>query len=332
MNFPSRRAFLRIAAYSTALCAMASPIVSRARSPSDPLKIICGYPPGSPPDLVARKIAERMTGSYARSVIVENKTGAAGRLAVDALKASAADGGVMLLTPASVMTMYPHTYANLSYSPFTDVEPVSMGADFSHALAVGPLVPASVRTVRDFIAWCRANPASATCGNPGAGSLPHFIAVLLERDGSVAIKHVPYRGTGPAVHDMLGGQIAAAVGPEGNFLPLVKDGRVRVIALTDSTRSRFLPDVPTFVEQGFRSIQLREWFGFFMPAATPRALVAEAAAAISKAIAQPELVESFALVGMTAVADSPAELTRKLRSEYEYWGPVIKSAGFTADS
>lgn len=332
MNLLSRRAVLRTAGHCVVLCATASPLVTTARSAADPVKILCGYPPGSPPDLVARKVAERMAGSYARSVIVENKTGAAGRLAVDALKASAADGGVMLLTPASVMTMYPHTYANLSYSPFTDLEPVSMGADFSHALAVGPLVPASVRTVRDFIAWCRSNPLSATCGNPGAGSLPHFIAVLLEREGSVQIKHVPYRGTGPAVHDMLGGQIAAAIGPEGNFLPLVKDGRVRVIALTDSTRSRFLPEVPTFSEQGFKSIQLREWFGFFMPAATPRTLVADAAAAISRAIAQPDLVESFALIGMTAVSDSPAELTRKLRSEYEYWGPVIKSTGFTADS
>ena len=220
MNLPSRRAILRTAGQCAPLCAMASPLVSTARSAGDPVKILCGYPPGSPPDLVARKVAERMTGSYARSVIVENKTGAAGRLAVDALKASLADGGVMLLTPASVMTMYPHTYANLSYSPFADVEPVSMGADFSHALAVGPLVPASVRTVRDFIAWCRANPGSATCGNPGAGSLPHFIAVLLEREGSVQIKHVPYRGTGPAVHDMLGGQIVQPSGQKATFCHL----------------------------------------------------------------------------------------------------------------
>jgi tripartite-type tricarboxylate transporter receptor subunit TctC len=331
MNVPSRRQFLQTASRYAALCAMASPLAARARAP-DTVKILCGYPPGSPPDIVARKVGDRIAGSYGRTVIIENKTGAAGRLAVDALKASAPDGGTILLTPASVMTMYPYIYPKLSYNPFADVAPVSLAADFSHALAVGPLVPPSVRTARDFIGWCRANPASASCGNPGAGSLPHLLAVLLEREGAVAIKHVPYRGTILALQDVVGGQIASAMGPEGNFLPLLKDGRVRVISLTDSSRSRFLPEVPTFVEQGFKSIELREWFGLFMPVATPRAVVADAAAAIATAVTQADVVDAFALIGMTALADSPSDLDRKVRFESEYWKPVIKSLGFTAES
>ena len=328
----SRRTFVKMSGSVAVYAEMAGPLFAAMRPPIDTLKIICGYPAGSPPDMVARQVGERMVGSYAKSVIVDNRTGAAGRIAVDALKTAPPDGSVMLLTPASVMTMYPHIYRQLSYNPLVDFAAVSVASDFSHAVAVGPMVPESVRTAREFLSWCRTNSQKATCGNPGAGSLPHFIAVLFEREGGVSLQHAPYRGTGPAVQDLLGGHIAAAVGPEGNFMPYTESGKLRVIAMTDGKRSRFLPLVPTFAEQGFNTIRVREWFGFFMPGSAPNDVVEEASAAVRHALSQKDVSVSFQKLGMETAYSSPAELTAKVKSEIEYWGPIIKPTGFTAES
>jgi tripartite-type tricarboxylate transporter receptor subunit TctC len=330
MTHPTRRNFLHAGAGAVLLASV--PSVSRALMATDTLRILCGYPPGSPPDVVARHVGDKLAGLYARTVIVENKTGAAGRLAVDACRTAQADGATMLLTPASVFTMYPFIYKKLSYDPQGDFVPVSQAADFSHALALGPLVPETVTTARDFVRWCKENPDEASCGNPGAGSLPHFIAVLMAREARVDLKHIAYRGTGPATQDVLAGQIAAAMGPEGNFLPHLASRRLRVVALTDSHRSPYLPDVSTFIEQGFKSINLREWFGFFMPRGTPALRVDECASSVATALRSVDVVRSFSQLGMTAGSSTPPALSAKVASELAYWKPVIKEAAFSAES
>lgn len=238
----------------------------------------------------------------------------------------------MLLTPASVFTMYPFIYSKLTYDPQADFVAVSQAADFSHALAVGPMVPDSVATARDFLAWCRQNPAKASCGNPGAGSLPHFIAVLMAREAGVDLKHIAYRGTGPATQDVIAGQVAAAMGPEGNFLPHLASHRIRVLALTDSHRSPYLPDVSTFAEQGFRTIDLREWFGFFMPKGTPALHVDACASSVATALSSQDVRRSFAQLGMAAASSTPLQLSTKLATELANWKPVLKGAGFSAES
>ena len=328
----SRRSFVQISASVAASAALVHPLYAASSPRIDTLKIICGYPAGSPPDIVARQVGERIAGNYSKNVLVENRTGAAGRIAVDALKTSAPDGSVMILTPASVMTMYPHIYRQLSYNPLLDFAAVSVASDFSHSVAVGPMVPDSVRTAKEFLTWCGANPQKATCGNPGAGSFPHFIAVLFEREGGAKLQHVPYRGTGPAVVDLIGGQIAAAVGPEGNFMPHIESGKLRIIGMTDSKRSRFLPQFPTFVEQGFNTIQFREWLGFFMPGSAPIDVVKPASVAVWQALSQKDLVVTFQKLGMESIYSSPDELTAKVKSEIDFWGTVIRPTGFTADS
>lgn len=330
MMHPTRRNLLHAGAGAALLASL--PCVAKAQVAADTLRILCGYPPGSPPDVVARHVGEKLAGAYATSVVIENKTGAAGRLAVDACRSAQADGATMLLTPASVFTMYPFIYKKLSYDPQEDFLAVSQAADFSHALAVGPLVPESVGGARDFVRWCQQNRDKASCGNPGSGSLPHFIAVLMAREAGIDLRHVPYRGTGPATQDVLAGQIAAAMGPEGNFLPHVASGRLRVLALTDSHRSPYLPAVPTFREQGFRSIDLREWFGFFMPRGTPASQIQRCASCVATALRNPDVAHSFAQLGMTAGSSTPPQLSAKVAFELAHWKPVLENARFSAES
>lgn len=330
MTYPTRRNFFHAGAGAALLASI--PCLSRAQLVTDTLRILCGYPPGSPPDVVARHVGDKLAGVYAKTVIVENKAGAAGRLAVDACMKAQADGTTMLLTPASVFTMYPFIYKNLSYDPQADFVPVSQAADFSHALALGPMVPEAVTTARDFVLWCKENPEKASCGNPGAGSLPHFIAVLMAREARVDLNHVAYRGTGPATQDVIGGQIASAMGPEGNFLPHLASRRLRVVAVTDSHRSPYLPDVSTFKEQGFKAIDVREWFGFFMPKDTPALRVDRCASSVATALRSVDVARSFAQLGMTAGSSTPPELSAKVASDLAYWKPVVKEAGFSAES
>src|SRR2546423_9232893 len=212
-------------------------------------KILCGFPAGGTVDVLARRVAERLRGGYARAVIVENKPGAAGQIGVATLKDSPADGSVMLLTPSSMLSIYPYIFQKLQYK-LEDVAPVSVAAYINHGLAVGPAVPESVQTLKDFFAWAKANPDKAAYGSPGAGSMPHLIGVLVAKASGTELRHVPYRGSAPGIQDMLGGQIASFAGPVGDVLAHSKAGKVRVLAVSGAERNAFLPAVPTMREQG----------------------------------------------------------------------------------
>jgi tripartite-type tricarboxylate transporter receptor subunit TctC len=308
---------------------LAAPSLVRAQEPLDSLKILVGFPPGGSADVVSRHLIEKLVpAGYARSAIVDNRPGAAGRIAIDALKASLPDGRTLLLTPASTVTVYADIYRQLSYNPFTDLAPVSLAATFVHGFAVGPMVPAEVKTLAQFADWTKANPTKASCGNPGEGSFPHFLTLVLAKALGAPIQPVPYRGGAPALADMLAGQLAALMLPDGSFLPYTKDNRMRVLATSGETRSPFYPDVPTFAEQGVKELVVTEWFGLFAPGATPAALVSRASEAIGKVIAAKEIAEAFAKLGMVPKADKPAELAALIKTEAATWGPIIRSTGF----
>lgn len=298
------------------------------------VKIFYGFPAGSAGDSVARRVGEKIAGSpYTRNAaVVENKPGAGGRIALEALKAAPADGSVLTLSPFSCTSIYPHIYSKLSYDPVKDFVPVSIGAVMHHGLAVGPLVPASVKTVKEFLAWAKANPGQANYGSPAAGSTPHFIGALLGLNHGVDLKHVPYRGSIPGVTDVVGGQIASMVTPSGDFIPNHKAGKLRLIATSGQARSPFSPDVATFAEQGFPELTTEEWFGFYAPAKTPASVVAAANAAINAAIKEKAVIDSLAVVGLIARASSPAEMAASQQAEAERWGPLVKKIGFTAES
>ena len=290
-------------------------------------KVLCGFPAGGTTDAVSRRVAEKLQGGYAKVALVENKPGAGGRLAVEELRRSPADGSVLLLTPAAMITLYPHVYNKLPYR-IEDVAAVCTACQLSFGFGVGPAVPASVTSLKDFLAWAKAQPAGANYGSPGAGSPPHFLGALLAKESGVDLRHVPYRGSAPGIQDLLGGQVSAMTSPIGDYLPHLKSGRLRLLATSGATRSRFAPDVPTYAEQGFKGLTMSEWYGFFLPAAASAEVVGRAASAIRQAIASPEVVEAFAQLGLEASANTPAELAKAVKDENAAWGPVVKAVGF----
>lgn len=300
----------------------------------DTVRIVNGFPAGGTADTTSRRVAERIggTGFSKNAGVVDNRPGAGGRIACEVVKAAPADGSTLLLTPYACMAIYPHIYSKLSYDPNKDFVAVSTGTVMTHALAVGPLVPAEVQDIRSFLAWAKANPGAANYGTPGAGITPHFLAALLSINSGVELRHVPYRGALPAVTDLIGGQIAAACLPMGDFLANFRAGKCRIIGHSGTARSPFATQVATFAEQGFPELTAQEWFGFYAPANTPAAIVAAASAAINSALSDKAVAESLAVMGLQARGSTPAEMARSHREEYERWGPIVRKIGFKAES
>ena len=328
-----RRHFLQTLGSAAALGSFAPLSVFAQTQPLDQVKIMYGFPPGSAGDSVARRVAEKLGGTaYSKNPgFVENKPGAGGRIAVESLKNAPADGSVLTLAPVSALAVYPHISPTLSYKP-EDVGPVSIGAVMHHGLAVGPAVPPEVKTLKDFLAWAKANPNQASYGSPGAGSMPHLLGALLGLRAGVEMKHVPYRGTVPSITDLVGGQIAAAMNPSGDYLQYMKSGKVRVLATSGKKRSPYLPDVPTFTELGYPDVTSEEWFGFYAPAKTPAATLANANAAITAALKDKTVIDALGIVGLVAHGSTPQEMAADQKAEFERWGPLVKQIGFTAES
>jgi len=326
----TRRHFLNQSAALAAIGAAGLPLTARAQS-LDLAKILCGFPAGGTSDAMSRRLADKLRGNYAGNVLVENKPGAGGQIAISLLKDSPADGSTMLLTPSSMLSIYPFVYKSLPYKPLEDVQPVSLACYFNHAFGMGPAVPESVKTIKDFLAWAKDNPGKANYGSPGAGSMPHLIVGLLNKLTGSDLKHIPYRGSAPGIQDLLGGQISAMSSPVGDYLPYVKTGKLRILAISGLNRSPFVPDVPTYRQQGY-PITVREWYGVFLPGKATPETVRRAAAYLQPALAQKDLITSMAQVGLEVQSSTPQVLGDLLRSDAEEWRRLIKQIGFTAES
>ncbi len=324
-----RRDWIKAGAASALLGGIGAQAWAQAQVES--IKIVTGFPPGGTSDTICRRVAEKLAPGYAKAAFVENKTGAGGQIAVQTVKAAPPDGHTVLQTPMSMLGIYPHIYRKLNYDPFVDVVPVSLGCTFDFGFAVGPMVPVEVRTIQDFIGWCRANPDKANFGSPAAGSTPHFIGALMGKWANIELRHVAFRGTQPAILDMIGGQIAAVSGPIGEFTQHVAAGKCRLLAASGAKRSPFAPNTPTLVEQGLRDFVYDEWFGFFVPARTPTEVIGRLNTAIRAALAAPETVNGLATMGLEAQSSTPAELAQRLRRDHDRWGPLVKQIGFTAE-
>ncbi|MGQ2994753.1 Bug family tripartite tricarboxylate transporter substrate binding protein [Variovorax sp.] len=293
--------------------------------------IVTGFAAGGTSDTICRRVATKLSPDYARAAVVENRTGAGGQIAVGYVKGRPADGTTILQTPTSILTIYPHIYKKLPYDPMVDLTPVTIGCIFDFGFAVGPAVPASVKTVPEFLAWAKANPAGANYGSPAAGSTPHFIGALLGKKGGVELKHAAYRGTQPAMLDLLGGNISAVSGPIGDITQHLPTGKVRILGVSGAKRSRFAPDVPTFGEQGIQDMAHSEWFAFFLPAKASPELVARLNASMKNALAQKDVVDGLGTFGLEAMSSTPAELTELLKKDTAKWAPIVKEVGFTAE-
>ena len=327
----TRRQFVQGTAAWAALGAF--PLGASAQA-FESVKLINGFPAGGTADATTRRVAEKMGGTaYTKGAgVVENRTGAGGRIACEVVKAAPPDGSTLLLTPFSCTAIYPHIYTKLSYDPFKDLAPVSIAAFLTHALSVGPMVPASVKTVKDYLAWAKANPDKASYGSPAAGSTPHFLVALLGLSNNVDLKHVPYRGSLPAIGDLIGGTLASCSTPTGDALANHRAGKIRILATSGGKRTPFTPEVATYAEQGFGELTTEEWFGFYAPAKTPASVIANANAAINQALKDKTVADALGLMGLVAQGSTPAEMEKSQRDEFTRWGPLVKRIGFTAES
>lgn len=302
-----------------------------AQAQIETARLITGFAAGGTSDTLCRRVATKLGAPYANTCVVENKTGAGGQIAVTYVKAAAPDGATILQTPTSILTIYPHIYKKLPYDPMVDLTPVTVACVFDFGFAVGPAVPLTVKTVPEFLAWAKANPTGANFGSPAAGSTPHFIGALLGKNAGVDLKHAAYRGTQPAMLDLLGGNISAVSGPIGDITQHLPTGKVRILGVSGEKRSRFAPDVPTFGEQGIKDMAHSEWFAFLLPAKASPEVVARLSAAMKVALAQKDVVDGLAGFGLEAMYTSPAELGDLLRKDTAKWAPIVKAVGFTAE-
>jgi tripartite-type tricarboxylate transporter receptor subunit TctC len=323
----SRRQILANAVIA-ALATVASSRNAIAQLVQKTARIVVGFPAGGTTDVLARVLADKLRGTYAPTVIVDNRAGAAGRIALTNAGATDADGSVSFLTPCSLLFIYPHVYKKLGYDPVQDFTPVTTIARGDFAFSVGPMVPESVKTLADFAAWAKANPKQAFFASPAAGATPHFVGVMFARAAGIELTHATYKGDAPGIQDLLGGQIAASVNNIGVILPHLKSGKLRVLATSGAKRSAFTPNVPTFVEAGFKDVQAQEWFGFVMPSKVAKPVVEGFAKAVEDVVKQPEIAQKFGEFSFEPVALKTEEFAALLKRERERWAAVVKASGF----
>ncbi|MBC7468231.1 MAG: twin-arginine translocation pathway signal protein [Ramlibacter sp.] len=326
----SRRNVLQSAGASALLATIGQQAL--AQSNMEVVRLITGFAAGGTSDTTCRRVATRLAPDYARTAVVENKTGAGGQIAVQYVKSAAPDGSTVLQTPTSILTIYPHIFKKLPYDPTVDLTPVTLACVFDFGFAVGPAVPLSVKTVPEFLAWAKANPLGQNFGSPAAGSTPHFIGALLGKSASLDMKHAAYRGTQPAMLDLLGGNISAVSGPIGDITQHLPTGKVRILGTSGAKRSRFAPDVATFAEQGLPELTHSEWFAFYLPAKASPEVVSRLNAAMKFALAQKDVIDGMAGFGLEAMSSTPAELADLIRKDTAKWAPIVKRIGFTAEA
>lgn len=291
------------------------------------LKILVGFPPGGSADTIARQIGIAMKDDYA-SVVVENKPGAAGRIALQQLKKSAPDGQTVIVLPSGPMVLFPHVYKNVGYDAVKDFTPVSLLARFQFGIVSGP--GSNVKTIAEMLAKAKTDPASASYGSPGAGSLPHFLGVMLEQTSGTALNHVPFQGGAPANTALLGGHIGYKMDVVSETAPFHRDGKVRIIAVTGSKRDAQIPEVPTLKEQGI-NMDATAWFAMYGPAGMSAQTLSKLEAQVRKAVNRPEIRDQFIKLGNEPVGSSSAELAAEQKADLNRWEKPIKATGISLD-
>jgi len=317
-----------IAAFAATLSVCAA-----AQEIRGPLHIVVGYPPGGSADVVGRVVADRLGAELKVPVIVDNKVGAGGRVAAEYMKAVAPDGNTIMVGNIAVMTLAQFTFRKLAYDGTRDFVPITHAANFQLGFAAGPMTGngTPVATLGDFVKWARANEKDAAFASPAAGSLPHFFGVMLSKGTGLDLLHVPFNGSAPIKTAIVGSQVASEVDTLPDLVELHRAGKIRVLGVSGAQRAPQLPDVPTFVEQGFRDITGLGWFGFYAPAGTPKPIVDRLNTAIVKALGAPEVRERLSALGLEPTGTTSDEFARIMAADAARWGPVIQASGFKAD-
>jgi tripartite-type tricarboxylate transporter receptor subunit TctC len=292
-----------------------------------PLKILVGFPPGGSADVIARLIGDAMRDDFS-SVIVENRPGAAGRIALQQTKAAKPDGQTVVVLPSGPMVLFPHVYKKLDYDAVKDFTPISLIARFQFGLVSGPAT--GVKNVAEMLAKAKSDPASASYGTPGQGTLPHFLGVLMEQSAGMPLTHIPFQGGAPANNALLGGHIGYKFDVVSETAQLHKEGKVRIIAVTSAKRDSQVPEVPTLKEQGV-DMDASAWFAMYAPAGMDAATLAWLERAVAGAVKKPELQEKLIKLGMEPVGSTSNVLAATQRADLARWEKPIKATGVLLD-
>lgn len=320
-----RRRSLVAAAGSFSMLAAAGSALAQQKFPL--LKVLCTFAPGGTTDLLSRKVALNMPAGYAGSVIVENKAGAAGQVGVSYAKTLPSDGSVILQTAMTMFTLSQHTQKEpLPYDPVADFVPLTAGCCMDYAYAVGPMVPASVRTVPEYLAWVKRDSKHATVATAGVVSL--IVGAVLGKSAGVELVNVSYKGGALAVQDTIAGNVPALITTLGDVLPHLGEGKLRLIAVTSDKRNPFVPNVPSFAEQGVADMVHKVYFSFFAHAKTPADIVASHSAALRTALRQKDVVDSLGRATMEVVPSDLKETAELFARDRAKWSSLIAKVGY----
>ncbi len=309
---------------SIIVCAHANAQGKSARYPDKPVRFLVGQSPGGATDVVARAVSQKMTENIGQSVVVDNRTGASGAIAATMVAKSTPDGYNILIVSSS-FSINPSLYRNLPFDPLKDFAPITLIAEAPFLLVVHPAMP--VKTIADLIAVAKAKPDSLTYGSGGVGSSGQMAGELFKYLAGVKLIHVPYKGAGPALIDVIGGQVNMTFGSVISSLGHVRSGKLKTLGVTSAKRARALPDIPTIAEAGVKGYSTTTWYGALAPAHTPAGVVQKLNAEIRKALTAPEVGEHMSRDGAEPVGSSPQQFHEFLSAEMTKWRDLVKNAG-----
>ena len=312
-----------------ALLALAGAAAAQGHFPSRPITIVVGFAAGGATDTAARIIARKLSENLGVSVVVDNRAGAGGNIAHQQVANAAPDGYTILLGSVGPLTVAPHLVKDLPYDPQKDLAPLTMGVMFPNILVVNPSVPA--KTLQEFVALAREKPGTLEYGSTGVGSAANMAGELLKQRAKIDLTHVPYKGGGPAMPDILGGRIASYWSPPSTVLPYIQSGKLRPLASSGAARSPVLPDVPTVAESGFPGFEASNWYAFVAPGKTPPEILDRLNAELVKVLNTPDIREQLLQHGLEPRPGTREELAAYIRKETETWGKVIRAANIKAE-
>ena len=301
-----------------------------AQAARAPGRMLVGYPPGGAVDVLGRLFAETMSEALGRPVVVENRPGAVGQIAAEALKAAAPDGNTLMVAPDATVVIRPQTLSKPPFDPLGDFAPVAHAGHWAFALGIHAGLPA--KTLADYLSWVRADSARAVFASSGAGGSTHFFGVLLGQALGVPLRQVSYKGAGPAILDVVAGHVPATVQPLGTLLAQARAGKIAVLAMSAGTRSPAAKEIPTFAELGYPALTADGWFGIFSPAGTPTGTVAKLNGAFVQAMRAPAVRDRMRNLDLEVREMSAAEFAAVVKADYGRWGPIIRASGFSGDN
>ncbi len=297
--------------------------------PSKPVRLIVPYAPGGATDIISRASAIELSKTLGQSVVVDNRPGAGGNVGAEMAAKSAPDGYTMLMSASSLHGITPFLYSKLSYDPNKDLAPVIVFASFANVLVLNPGVKAN--SLKELIALVKAQPGKLACASSGSGSTIHMSCEMFKQMLGLDITHVPYRGSGPALTDLLGGQVHMMFDNIPSAISHIRSGKLRALATTGPVRSVTLPELPTMIEAGLPGYESTAWFGLAMPVGTPKEIIVRMNAEGQKAAKAPEFVKRMSDLGYEIVGGTPEQMAAMIQDEIKRWGPIVKASGAKVD-